>query len=193
MSALEWVVILELAVLGLAGVLQVAAMFIAKQDPNDPEAVFCKAFWNEFLWPPRQIPINPSRVVAEESRPRGGGGGGLLGRPQQTEDDEFYGRIPKAAGGGVNKVDLPVLVEPNAPADQVLGRDGDGIKITVTGEAGDGRSNKALIEMVANAVGVKPYQVTLTKGHYQTRKSVQIQGLTEDDLQAKLDALPDAE
>src|SRR5438552_1169429 len=180
-SALEWLVIFELAVLGMAGVLEVAAMFIAKQDPNDPVAVFCRTFWREFLHPPEAIPINPARFVEKE-----GGPTGIVGHPEPTEDDEFYGRIPKAADGTVDKVDLPILVEPNSAADEVIGRDGDGIRIRVTGEAGDGRSNKALIEMVATAVGVKPYQVTLTKGHYQTRKAVQIQGMTADDLTARL-------
>jgi uncharacterized protein YggU (UPF0235/DUF167 family) len=186
-NALEWIVIFELTVLGLAGVLELVSMFIARQDPNDPVAVFCRAFWREFVHPPLDIPINPARYVQSE------GSGGISGHPQPTADDEFYGRIPKAAGGGVNKVDLPILVEPHAAADQVIGRDGDGLKVRVTGEAGDGRSNKALIEMVASAVGVKPYQVTLTKGHYQTLKAVQIQGLSAAQLQEKLAELPEVE
>jgi uncharacterized protein YggU (UPF0235/DUF167 family) len=188
-SALEWLVIFELVVLGLAGILAIAAMFIAKQDPNDPVAVFCATFWREFLHPPQSIPINPARYVQGESGPSGIG----LGHPEPTEDDEFYGRIPKAANGRVNKVDLQILVEPNAPADEVVGRDGDGIKCRVSGEVADSQSNKALIEMVAKALGVKPYQVTLTKGHYQPRKAVQVQGLSPADLQAKLEMLPEAE
>jgi uncharacterized protein YggU (UPF0235/DUF167 family) len=190
-SALEWLVILELVVLAILGVMQAAAAVIASENPYDPLAVFCRTFWREFLHPPESIPINPARYI----QPEGGGsvGRGGLSHPEPTEDDEFYGRSPKPAGGGGKKVDLPILVEPSAAADEVIGRDGDGIRIRVTGEAGDSRSNKALIEMVATAVGVKPYQVTLTKGHYQTRKAVQIQGLSEDQLQDRLAELPEAE
>ena len=47
--------------------------------------------------------------------------------------------------------------------------------------------------MVANAMGVKPFQVTLTKGHYQTRKTVQIQGVSPDELQMRLSSLAEAE
>ena len=191
MSALEWIVILEVVILALLGVLGlIAAFFIARQDPKDPIARFCATFWREFLHPPESIPINPSRFIARES---GGGGIGGLEPPEPTEDDEFYGRVPRAADGKVNKVDLPILVEANAPSAQVVGRDGDGLRIRVTGEAGDSQSNKALIEMVAKAVGVKPYQVTLTKGHYQPRKSVQIQGVTRDSLAERLEMLPEAE
>ena len=86
-----------------------------------------------------------------------------------------------------------MLVEPNAAADEVAGRNGEGIKVRVTGEAGDSGSNKALVEIVATAMGVKPYEVTLTKGHYQTRKTVQIQGVTADELEGRLSNLAEAE
>jgi uncharacterized protein YggU (UPF0235/DUF167 family) len=184
-SALEWIVILEVVIIALLGVLGlIASFFIAKQDPNDPVALFCSTFWREFLHPPESIPINPSRFIQSES-------GESV--PEPTEDDEFYGRIPKAADGKVNKVDLAILVEANAPSAQVVGRDGDGLRVQVTGEAGDSQSNKALIELVAKAVGVKAYQVTLTKGHYQPRKSVQIQGVTRASLTERLEMLPEAE
>jgi len=186
-SALEWIVILEVVIIALLGVLGlIASFFIAKQDPNDPVALFCSTFWREFLHPPESIPINPARYIQGES----GDAGGV---PEPTEDDEFYGRIPKTADGKVNKVDLAILVEANAPSAQVVGRDGDGLRISVTGEAGDSQSNKALIELVAKAVGVKAYQVTLTKGHYQPRKSVQIQGVTRASLAERLEMLPEAE
>ena len=191
MSALEWIVILEVVIIALLGVLAgVAMLFIAKQDPNDPVAVFCSVFWREFLHPPESIPINPAKYIQRES---GRGGVGDLGTPEPTDDDEFYGRVPKAADGKVSKVDLPILVEANAPTAEVVGRDGDGLRVRVTGEAGDSQSNKTLIEMVAKAVGVKPYQVTLTKGHYQPRKAVQIQGVTRASLAERLNLLPEAE
>jgi len=75
----------------------------------------------------------------------------------------------------------------------VVGRDNGGLRVRVTGEAGEGQANKSLIEMVATAIGIKPYQVTLTKGHYQTRKTVQLQGITPDEVQERLGALPEAE
>jgi uncharacterized protein YggU (UPF0235/DUF167 family) len=185
-NALEWIVILEVVAIGLLAILGlIASAFIARQDPKDPVAMFCKIFWYEFLHPPQSIPINPARYVQREA--------GESGHPEPTDDDEFYGRVPKAADGKVSKVDLAILVEANAPTAEVVGREGDGLRVRVTGEAGDSQSNKALIEMVAKAIGVKPYQVTLTKGHYQPRKAVQIQGVSRNDLAERLDLLPEAE
>jgi uncharacterized protein YggU (UPF0235/DUF167 family) len=71
----------------------------------------------------------------------------------------------------------------------VLGRTSDGIEVMVTGAPEDGASNKAVIQLVSKALGVKPYQVTLTKGHYQTRKAVAVTGLEQDQLDAKLESI----
>ena len=187
---LDWLLIIEAVVIGCMVVLGLISLFMAKQDPNDPVYVFSCTFWNEFLFPPQVMSIDTGRQPAPKersSRPA------ASASPEVSEEDEFYGRVPKDASGRVQKVDLVVLVEPHAANDSVLGRDGDGLKVQVVGEPGESKSNKALVEMVANAVGVKPFQVTLTKGHYQTRKTVQIQGVSPDELQMRLAALADAE
>ena len=173
------------------GVVAAIAMVLARQDPDDPVYVFSRTFWNEVLFPPEVMSIDTGRM------PRGDGGGARrTPRPTNSEvsdEDEFYGRVPKDASGKVSKVDLMVLVIPHAANDSVVGRDGDGIKVQVVGEAGESRSNKSLVEMVANALGVKPFQVSMTKGHYQTRKTVQVQGVSPDELQVRLSGLADAE
>jgi uncharacterized protein YggU (UPF0235/DUF167 family) len=200
-SALEWVVVIELLVLGIAAIMWVVGTLIAKTDPDDPIYVFCRTFWNEFLYPPKVMGIDSARTVAREPNPRGGGGGAKKGygsaRAAQTDetsdDDAFYGRLRKGDDGKTLKCNLEVLVEPNSAADEVVGQDSGGLRIRVMGEAGESRANKSLIEMVATAIGVKPYQVTLTKGHYQTRKTVQLQGITPDEVQERLGALPEAE
>jgi uncharacterized protein YggU (UPF0235/DUF167 family) len=167
---------------------------MAKQDPNDPVYVFCRTFWNEFLFPPQVMSIDTGRQPSPTSgSSRSSRASSAAAAPEVSEDDEFYGRLPKDGSGRVQKVDLIVLVEPHAASDAVVGRDGDGIKVQVVGEPGESKSNKALVEMVANAVGVKPFQVTLTKGHYQTRKTVQIQGVSPDEMQMRLSSLADAE
>jgi uncharacterized protein YggU (UPF0235/DUF167 family) len=165
------------------------SLIMARQDPSDPVYIFCRTFWNEFLFPPEVMSIDTGRQPAPTSR---------SARPaavaeEMSEEDAFYGRFPKDASGQVQKSDLIVLVEAHAASDAVVGRDGDGLKVQVVGEPGESKSNKALVEMVANAVGVKPFQVTLTKGHYQTRKTVQIQGVSPDELQMRLSSLADVE
>ena len=184
---LNWLLIIEGVVIGCMLIVGLISLFMARQDPSDPVYLFARTFWNEFLFPPEVMSIDTGRQPAP-SGPR-------APKPTQelTEEDEFYGRVPKDPSGRVQKVDLVVLVEPHAASDAVVGRDGDGIKVQVVGEPGESKSNKALVEMVANAVGVKPFQVTLTKGQYQTRKTVQIQGVSPDELQMRLSSLAEAE
>jgi uncharacterized protein YggU (UPF0235/DUF167 family) len=203
-SALSWVVLVELVLLGVAGVMYGVALIIAKSDPDDPIYVFASVFWREFLWPPVVMDIDLERVVVgepERSGRRGAGvvvggegGGGHAAQPDKTSDDDtFYGRVRKGTDGRPLRSELAVLVEPNAAADEVVGRENGVLRVRVTGEPGESRSNKSLVEMVATAVGVKPYQITLTKGHYQTRKTVQVQGISPEQLLDKLDALPEVE
>jgi uncharacterized protein YggU (UPF0235/DUF167 family) len=182
-SLLEWILILEGVTLALVGVLGLFSLIIAKQNPDDPIYVFASTFWKTLLWPPEPMEIDdPKNPPAPRTR-------AAAVDKEPTEQDAFYGRIPNKSKMST----LDIVVEPNAPADVVAGRVDGGIKITVTGEAGEGRANKALIELVASAAGVKPYQVTLVKGHYQTKKTVQIQGIDEDQLTEKLSVLNDAE
>lgn len=191
---LDWLLIIEFVLLGCMLVLGLISLAMARQDPSDPVYIFCRTFWNEFLFPPQVMSIDTGRQPAPRAgSSRGGSNASRATDDEVSDDDAFYGRLPKDASGRVQKIDLVVLVEANAATDSVVGRDGDGLRVQVTGEAGDSKSNKALVEMVANAVGVKPFQVSMTKGHYQTRKTVQIQGVSADELQMRLSSLAEAE
>src|SRR5688500_2783388 len=180
----------------MIGVLSLVGIIIARQDPSDPIAVFCHTFWREFLWPPQVMEIDEAGAAARPSvgpsasrvasASGGGYGSARRGGGNASDADAIYGRTVKDPHGRAKKVELTIVVEPHSAADEVAGRDGEGIRVRVTGEAGESGANKALVEIVAQAMGVKPYQVTLTKGHYQTRKSVQIQGVSQDELEAKL-------
>jgi uncharacterized protein YggU (UPF0235/DUF167 family) len=187
---LEWVLALEALALLILSIMWLIGLVLGRlNDKEDQIAIFVHTFWHELLWPPEVMAIDGDKLPARSSGPSAT----TYRKIQPSEEDEFYGRIPKATDGRTAKVDLDILVLPNAASDAVLGRDGDGLRLQVTGEAGDSGSNKALIELVAGAVGVKPYQVTLTKGHYHPRKTVQIQGLSPDDLQAVLANQPEVE
>ena len=191
---LEWVLALEVLALAILAVMLAIGFILGRlQDKDDRIAAFVNTFWHELLWPPVVMAIDSSQMVARPPDPGVSGLGLDTDAPEPSEADAFYGRVPKTRDGRTAKADLIVLVIPNAASDAVLGRDGDGMRIQVTGEAGESRANKALIEIVAGAVHVKPFQITLTKGHYQARKTVQIQGLSPQDLQAKLATLGDAE
>ena len=177
---LEWIFICELIVLAALGLFGLASLAIAKTDKSDPIYVFCSTFWRNFLWPPLRMELDSYRSAARAAAvaPRG--------------DDAFYGRVKKDRDGRIVTATLELLVVPNCVKDQVMGVEEGGLRIQVSGEAGDGRTNKLLVELVANAIDVKPYQVTITKGHYQSRKTVQIQGLRPDELESKLSVIGSA-
>ncbi len=112
----------------------------------------------------------------------------VLGRNKKDEAS-FYGRVEPGADGMIHTANLNVVVLPDSEKDEVLGRTSDGIELMVTGAAEDGASNKAVIQLVSKALGVKPYQVTLTKGHYQSRKTVSVTGMDQEQLDDKLESI----
>lgn len=192
MSVLEWIVIIELVLLLAATIFTGVSWFIARSDPDDPIVIFCRAFWNEFLHPPVSVigvsaakakKPAPARAAAAESA-----SSRVLGK-KKPDDAAFYGRVEAGADGVIHTANLNVVVLPHSEKDEVLGRTSDGIEVMVTGAPEDGASNKAVIQLVAKALGVKAYQVTLTKGHYQTRKSVAVTGLDQEQLDAKLETI----
>lgn len=191
MSALEWIVILELVLLTAAMIFAGVGWFIARTDPDDPIVIFCQTFWNEFLHPPEGTrasgpaagkPRAARREFDQAPNPR------QLGKNKKDEAS-FYGRVEAGADGTVHTATLNVVVLPHSEKDEVLGRTSDGIELMVTGAPEDGASNKAVIQLVAKAMGVKPYQVTLTKGHYQTRKAVAVTGMDQAQLDGKLERI----
>ncbi|MGB7160959.1 MAG: DUF167 domain-containing protein [Tepidisphaeraceae bacterium] len=205
MSVLEWILLLEVIVVVIATLFWGVALFIARNYPDDPIYIFTKTFWMTFLYPSPEVVREPGFDVRasgsdDAGAPKSTSGRGGLGSakrkgPQHdeeaaaSEEDAFYGRVKAGDDGVVHTANLNVVVLPHSEKDEVLGRTSDGIELQVTAAAEDGASNKAVIQLVSKALGVKPYQVTLTKGHYQTRKAVAVTGMDQGQLEAKLDEM----
>ena len=83
-----------------------------------------------------------------------------------------------------------VKVVPGSSRDRVAGRYGDGIKVQVSAPPEGGKANKAVVEVIASALGLKSQQVQIIKGHAQPRKVVEIVGVEQDDALARLAASP---
>jgi len=181
---LEWTLLIELILLGILLIAGGIGFIVSKSNPHDPFAIFVGSFWRTFLWPPVPMEIDdpPSSRPLAPLPPR-------EPSAEMTDEDAMYGRIKRDRDGRINTATLELLVIPNSAADQVVGAEGGGLKIQVTGEPGDGHTNKALIDLVSNAIGVKPYQVTITKGHYHARKTVTIQGMRPEELGEKISGL----
>ena len=191
MSVLEGILLMEAVVLVAAAIFGVVGMVIARTDPDDPITVFTRTFWRWFVYPPMESPRSAIDAKLAKRPKRVGEADDDADEPEEA-GDPVYGRLPKGRDGAVHNANLNVIVMPHAVNDLVLGREGDEtMQVQVTVAAEEGAANKAVIQLVADALNVKPYQVTLTKGHYHSRKVVQIAGMDQRQLEKRLGTLPE--
>lgn len=89
---------------------------------------------------------------------------------------------------------LRVRVTPRGGRDAVTGyRREDGVLLLrVAAPPVDGAANRAVLELVAKALGVKRGQVSLQSGDTGREKRIAVSGITETELAQRLSALPEA-
>ena len=82
---------------------------------------------------------------------------------------------------------INVKVVPGASRDRVVGRYGDGIKVQVSAPPEGGKANRAVEQVIAEALGLQAQQVRVVKGHSQPRKVIEVDGVEQTaDVLAKL-------
>jgi uncharacterized protein (TIGR00251 family) len=84
---------------------------------------------------------------------------------------------------------LPVRAQPGARKNAVVGEQNGALKLAVTAPTDQGKANKALIELLAETLGLKRSQVELLKGDKSRDKRFLICGLGLAELQNRLGAL----
>lgn len=75
------------------------------------------------------------------------------------------------AGGGVR---IAVHIAPNAKRTEVLGVFDDALKIRLQAQPIEGKANDALVKFLAGALDVARSSVTITHGHTNKRKLVEV-------------------
>ena len=89
--------------------------------------------------------------------------------------------------------DLEIAVVPRASADRV-GPYRDGVlRVRVTRPPADGEANRAVLRLVARALGLPPSQLVLVAGDRARRKRVRVDGIDGGELARRLAALGDAD
>lgn len=81
---------------------------------------------------------------------------------------------------------LPVRAQPGARRAGVQGEQAGALKIAVTEPPEDGRANRALVEVLRKALGVKRSQVELIGGQTSRDKRFLIRGMTRGELESRL-------
>jgi uncharacterized protein (TIGR00251 family) len=81
---------------------------------------------------------------------------------------------------------LELKTIPNAPRDEIAGWLGDALKVKVHAPALEGRANDALLEFLADKLGIHRRDVTLVRGDKSRHKVIRIAGLTLAEVKTRL-------
>ncbi|HVJ28814.1 MAG TPA: DUF167 domain-containing protein [Gammaproteobacteria bacterium] len=81
---------------------------------------------------------------------------------------------------------IAVKVVPRAAKDEIVGWLEGALKVRVRAPPEDGRANRALEELLADALRLKKNAVTVAAGRASARKRVAIVGLTHDEIVRRL-------
>ncbi len=83
---------------------------------------------------------------------------------------------------------LELRVVPNASRDQLVGRHGTALKVKLRAPAVEGKANAALLDFVAAALGIKAGALTLASGEKSRTKRLAVFGLTQAEVDARIEA-----
>lgn len=81
---------------------------------------------------------------------------------------------------------LKIKVVPGAKRTEIAGRYDDGIKVRVAAPPEGGKANQALLDLLAQELGVKHGSLRIVRGHTSPQKVVEIDGLSLEDVWSKL-------
>ncbi|MBI3407032.1 MAG: DUF167 domain-containing protein [Planctomycetes bacterium] len=84
---------------------------------------------------------------------------------------------------------LSVRAQPGARRNGVVGEKAGALKVAVTAPADQGRANKALVEVLADCLGIKKAQVELLSGQTHREKKFLIRGVTREHLSGTIQKL----
>ncbi len=88
-------------------------------------------------------------------------------------------RGPGHPTGGVT---FEILVQPRASRAKIGPRHDGRIKVAVTSPPVDGEANAAVIELIAEALGIPRRDVTVIAGESSRRKTIRVTGVTREQV-----------
>jgi uncharacterized protein (TIGR00251 family) len=81
---------------------------------------------------------------------------------------------------------LKLRIVPNARHSEVVGEYGDAVKVKVAAPAVDGKANAALLEFLAEKLGVPEGTLSIVGGEKSRDKLLEIQGLEVEEARRRL-------
>jgi uncharacterized protein (TIGR00251 family) len=83
---------------------------------------------------------------------------------------------------------VAITVSPGAARTELVGRHGDGWRARIAAPPERGRANRALVELLAEALDIPRDRVTIVAGRTGRRKLVEVKGLEAPELHRRLEA-----
>lgn len=81
---------------------------------------------------------------------------------------------------------LKLLIQPNAKKNELVGLHNGALKVKIAAQPVDGKANAELVEFLSEVLEIPKRQIEILKGETGRNKSVEITGLTEEEVSAKL-------
>jgi uncharacterized protein len=82
---------------------------------------------------------------------------------------------------------LSLKVVPGSSRDEVVGWLGDALKVKVKAPPEKGRANDAVVDLLADHLGVEPSSIAVVSGHGSAAKVVAVDGMSDEKIK---DAFP---
>jgi uncharacterized protein (TIGR00251 family) len=83
---------------------------------------------------------------------------------------------------------LPLQAQPKARKNGVIGLHAGCLKVAVTAAPEKGKANKAIIKVLAEALGVRKSQLSIVAGETSPRKKCRVSEISLDDLRQRIAA-----
>jgi uncharacterized protein len=83
---------------------------------------------------------------------------------------------------------LALRVSPGARTNAVVGRHGEAWKVRVAAPPEDGRANAAVVELLADTLGIPARTISVISGHGARDKLVELAGIASDEIERRLGA-----
>lgn len=84
---------------------------------------------------------------------------------------------------------FPVRIVPRAKKSEIVGVEGDTLKVRIAAPPVRGKANEAFVEFLAQVLGVRKRQVEIVSGQRARSKIVKVKGLLEKEARERLENL----
>lgn len=84
---------------------------------------------------------------------------------------------------------LPIRAQPGSRSNAVRGEHQGALKVCVTQVAERGKANKALFDVLRQALGLRKSQMEWIAGQTSSEKSLLVRGVTRDEIRNRIESL----